>query len=138
MKFEDSPLSIKFNFKKVVLSFGSIYMTNEDFFVMEVNEGVHFNSEKLNELLATVRLNYGDSKKLAYIANRINAYSIDPILWSYFDKDDSILVAASIVSYRDSTYLNANIEKQMAAIPLKRSHSLNEAVDWVGKLAEFN
>ena len=75
---------------------------------------------------------------MAYIANRVHSYSIDPVLWSYFDKDDSILIAASIVSYRDSTYLNANIEKQMASIPIKRALSLEEAINWVQKLKEFN
>ena len=75
---------------------------------------------------------------MAYIANRVNAYSIDPVLWSYFDKDDSILIAAAIVSYRDSTYLSANIEKQMASIPLKRAHSFGEAINWVQQLHELS
>jgi len=51
--------------------------------------------------------------------------------YSYFDKDDSILIAASIVSYRDSSFMNANIEKQLAKIPLKKAHSLGEAINWV-------
>ena len=41
----------------------------------------------------------------------MNSYSIDPLLWSYFDKDDSILIAASIVSYRDSTLFKCQYRK---------------------------
>lgn len=137
MHFEDSPFSKSLAYNKVVLDFGS-YFLFDDFFIMEVNEGVHFNWNKLDILLSSLRSHYGNHKALAYIANRVHSYSIDPVLWSYFDKDDSILIAASIVSYRDSTYLNANIEKQMASIPIKRALSLEEAINWVQKLKEFN
>ncbi|WP_299520816.1 hypothetical protein [Winogradskyella sp.] len=137
MRFEDSPFSKSLNYDKVVLDFGS-YFLFDDFFIMEVNEGEHFNWDKLNSLLDSLRAYYGNHKTLAYIANRVNSYSIDPVLWSYFDKDDSILIAASIISYRDSTYINANIEKQMASIPMKRALSLEEAINWVQQLKEFN
>lgn len=88
--------------------------------------------------MTSLRSHCGYHKTLAYIANRVNSYSIDPVLWSYFDKDDSILIAASIVSYRDSTFLSANIEKQIAAIPLKRAQSLDEAIEWVNQLKELS
>jgi len=137
MHFEESPFSKSLTYDKVVLDFGSYYLC-DNFFIMEVNEGEQFNWDKLNKLLDSLRSYYRTSKSLAYIANRVNAYSIDPVLWSYFDKDDSILVAAAIVSYRDSTYLNANIEKQMAAFPMKRAHRLGEAINWVQQLQELS
>ncbi|WP_296385856.1 hypothetical protein [Winogradskyella sp.] len=137
MRFEDSLVSKSLNYKKVVLDFGSYFLC-DNFFVMEVNEGEHFNSIKLDQLLSSLIDYYGYNRNLAYIANRINAYSIDPVLWSYFDKDESILIAASIVSYRNSTFLNANIEKQMASIPMKRALSLREAIDWVEQFDELS
>lgn len=137
MYFEDSDFSKTLNYEKIVLDFGTYYLL-DDYFIIEMNEGEHFNWDKLNTLLNLIRNYYGHHKTLAYIANRVNSYSIDPVLWSYFDKDDSVLIAASIVSYRDSTYINANIEKQMAKIPLKRAHSLGEAINWVKHLKEFN
>ena len=136
MRFEESPISKSLNYKKVVLDFG-LYFLCDNFFIMEINEGVHFNFNKLSQLLTPLLEHYGH-KRLAYIANRVNSYSIDPVLWSYFEKDDSILIAASIVSYRDATFLSANIEKQIASIPLKRSKSLEEAINWVQKLKELN
>ena len=137
MYFEDSPFSGSLAYEKVVLDFGSYYLCDH-FFIMEVNEGEHFNWDKLEQLLTSLQAYYGLDKTLAYIANRVNAYSIDPVLWSYFDKDDSILIAASIISYRDSTFLSANIEKQLASIPIKRAISLGEAIQWVQELQEFN
>lgn len=137
MRFEESLFSKSLFYSTSVLDFSTLYLFN-DFFIIEVNEGEHFNSEKLNLLLSALRAHYGHSKSLAYIANRINSYSIDPVLWTYFDKDDSILIAAAIVSYRDSTYINANIEKKMASIPMKRAFSLAEAINWVKQLKEFN
>jgi hypothetical protein len=137
MRFEDSLFSKSLSYNLLVLDFSTIYLF-DDFFIIEVNEGEHFNSEKLNLLLSALRAHYGHNKCLAYIANRVNSYSIDPVLWTYFDKDDSILIAASIVSYRDSTYISANIEKKMASIPMKRAFSLAEAIHWVTHLKEFN
>ena len=137
MHFEESALSKSLNYEKVVLDIGSYYLL-DDFFIMEVNEGQHFDWKELNKVLTILRDHYGYHKTLAYIANRVNSYSIDPLLWSYFDKDDSILIAASIVSYRDSTFLSANIEKQLANIPLKRSKTLEEAISWVQNLKELN
>jgi hypothetical protein len=136
MRFEDSLFSKSLSFNTIELDFSTIYLF-DDFFVIEVNEGEHFNSEKLNLLLSALRAHYGHHKRLAYIANRVNSYSIDPVLWTYFDKDDSILIAASIVSYRDSTFISANIEKKMASIPMKRALSLAEAINWVNQLEEF-
>ncbi|MBC2846845.1 hypothetical protein [Winogradskyella flava] len=137
MRFEDSPLSKSLSFEKIELGFGTNYLF-DDFFIMEVNEGVHFNSETLNSLLAEVRKHYGSHKQLAYIANRVNSYSIDPVLWSYFDKDDSILIAAAIVSYRNSTLMSANIEKQLSSISMKRCTDIEEAISWVRTLSELN
>ncbi|NRD22532.1 hypothetical protein HNV10_04725 [Winogradskyella litoriviva] len=137
MHFEKSLLSKSLSYEKLTLDFGTNYLF-ENFFIMEVNEGVHFNFEKLNELLSEIIEYYGFHKKLAYIANRVNSYSIDPILWSYFDKDDSLLVAASIITYNESSFMNANIEKQLASISVKRSSSLEEAIGWVQRLSELS
>lgn len=137
MKFEESLLSTKFDTTKLDLGFGFIFLA-DNFFIMEVNEGEHFNRVKLDQLLSALRTHYGTNKKIAYIANRVNSYSIDPILWSYFDEDDSILLAGSIVVYRESTMMSAAIEKQLSPISLKRSSSLEEAVNWVENLAELN
>lgn len=68
----------------------------------------------------------------------MNANFIDPFLWSYFDKDDCVLIAASIVSYRDSIFLNANTEKLITIVPMNRALSLGEAINWVQQLHEFN
>lgn len=137
MHFENSLLSKSLSYEKLTLDFGTNYLF-ENFFIMEVNEGVHFNFDKLNELLTEIIEYYGFHKKLAYIANRVNSYSIDPMLWSYFDKDDSLLVAASIISYNESSFMNANIEKQLASISVKRSSSLEEAIGWVQRLSELS
>ncbi|WP_400080013.1 hypothetical protein [Winogradskyella sp. R77965] len=137
MRFEESSFSKTLNYEKVILDIGSYYLL-DNFFIMEVNEGEHFDWKELNKVITILRDHYGFHKTVAYIANRVNSYSIDPLLWSYFDKDDSILIAASIVSYRDTTFLSANIEKQMASIPMKRASSLGEAIDWVKQLDELN
>lgn len=133
MLFEDSPFSKSLDYKKIVLDFGC-YFLFDNYFIIEVNEGVHLDIDKLNILLESIRSNYTNHKKLAFITNRVYCYSIDPVLWSYCDKDDTMLIAACIVTYRKSTLFNANIEKQMAEIPIEPVSSLEEAFNWVQAL----
>ncbi len=49
-----------------------------------------------------------------------------------------MLVAASIVTYSNSSFMNASIEKKLASISLKRSSSLEEAIGWVQQLSELS
>ena len=54
MYFEASPFSNSLTYDKVVLDFGSYYLC-DDLFIMEVNEGEHFNWDKLNKLQDSLR-----------------------------------------------------------------------------------
>ena len=58
------------NYEKVVLDIGSYYLL-DNFFIMEINEGEHFNWKELNKVLTILRDHYGYHKTLAYIANRV-------------------------------------------------------------------
>ncbi len=136
MYFEHSEIYKHLRCHKLELSFGTYYLCDH-FFLSEINNGEHIDIKKANILLEHLYTFYGEGKQLAYIANRMNSYSVDPSLWDYF-KERFNLVAASIVCYRDSTYLNANIEKQFASISLKRAQTLEESITWVKNLREFN
>ncbi|MDO1500801.1 hypothetical protein Q2T40_11735 [Winogradskyella maritima] len=137
MKFEASPIAKSQPYQRIELPFGNYFLL-DNYFVMEVHEGEHIDTEKVAVLIESLITHYGSRKKLAYIANRINNYSIDPILWSYFDAEDNILVAASIISYRESTAMSATLEKELASISIKRASNLDEAVEWISTLKELN
>ncbi|MCC1483751.1 hypothetical protein [Winogradskyella immobilis] len=136
MKFEDSEISKSTNYQKVILNFCTYYACDK-YFILEVNEGEHFDQQKLETLIRSLLDMYSGFNNLAYVANRVNSYSIDPILWSYFNSEDAIIIASAIVIYRESTFFNANLEKQLSNISIKRASSLKEAIEWIHQLDEL-
>lgn len=137
MKFEKTPYYKALNPFKLELSFGN-YFFCEKFIVGELFEGIHFDWSKAEELIHKVINHYGKDAKVAYIANRINAYSIDPQNWLRLENEYNILVASAIVVYNNANYINASLEKQFTNKSIKRCLSLNEAIKWVENLKEFN
>ncbi|GAL68962.1 hypothetical protein [Jejuia pallidilutea] len=137
MKFEKSPYFKTLKPYKLELNFGNYYFC-EKFIVSELFEGVHFDWDMVQELIQEIYKFYGEGIKLGYIANRVNAYSIDPQNWLKIEKKYNILVAAAIVVYNNATYINASLEKLFTQKSIKRCLSLKEAVEWIESLEEFN
>jgi len=137
MRFEDSKYSKELEYKKLEFSFGIFYLCDL-FFVAELNEGEHFEWEKINSVMSKVVEFYGNDIKLGYISNRINSYSVDPYSWKKVDKKYGVIIASAIIYYNDFTYKNATLEKQFSKKSIKRCINLDEAIYWIKNLKEFN
>ncbi|SDI61344.1 hypothetical protein [Winogradskyella thalassocola] len=136
MKFEDSKYSKLLTYKKEEFSFGTIYVT-EYFLLSELNEGIHVDHHIASELISRFSDHIIKGTKTGYIANRYNSYSFDPQLWVDFNNDYDSFVASAIVTYSDFSYLNASLEKQFFSKSLKRCNSLEQAIEWMMNLKEF-
>lgn len=136
MKFEDSEYFKSLNHYKLEMSFGNYYLF-EDFFISELNEGIHFDWEKTNLIAAELIEFYGYNKKLAFIANRVNAYSIDPQNWVKGEKEYNIVYATAIITYNPTSYYNVSLEKHFSKNSIKHCSSLKEAIDWANSLKDF-
>lgn len=136
MRFEDSKLSHTLKYKKITLPYGDFYFFDK-FVISEINEGVHLDWDKILALIGVMIDFYGKDLKIAYISNRINAYSIEPQLWMKFEKEYNFIIASAIVVYNDLNYINASIEKQFSSSSIKRCGSLEIALHWVNNLKEF-
>ncbi len=137
MKFEKSPQYKILKPTKLKLPFGFYYFCN-NFIVGELFEGVHFDWDMAKILIKEIYAHYGEGARVAYIANRINAYSIDPQNWVKLEKEYDVLIASAIVIYNNASYINASLEKQFTQKSIKRCLSLTEAIQWVENLEEFN
>lgn len=137
MKFEDSKYYNTIKSTKIEMPFGVFYFC-EKFFLSELNEGVHFDWDKIEAVVNELFTFYGKDVRLAYIPNRINSYSINPHYWEKVDKKYNIIVASAIVTYNDMTYMNATLEKRFFNKSIKRCNSLDEAIKWTLNLKEFN
>ena len=137
MNFETSKYFKQLKHSKIEFSFGT-YFFFDNFVISELNEGIHFDWQKIEEVIFTIVEYYGDDFKIGYISNRVNSYSINPQLWVDFYNEYDFIVAGAVVAYNDFNYMNATLEKHFSKNSIKRCNSLNEAVDWVIKLKELN
>ncbi len=136
MKFEDSVFFESLKSKKISFPFGDFYLLKR-FIVAEIKESVHFDWDKVEQVIAHALPYYEDDFKIGYIANRINSYSIDPQQWKKVSEKYEFMVASAIVSYNDFSFINATIEKQFSPKSIKRCDSLEQAINWILNLKEF-
>ncbi|MFI1773624.1 hypothetical protein [Thalassobellus citreus] len=137
MHFENSKYSKEFKYTKLEYPFGNFYLC-EKFFISELNDGVHFNWEKIQLVMDDLIKHYDHDTSLAYISNRINSYSIDPQTWKQTLDKYKIIIASSIVAYTSFTFYNASLEKVFSEKSIKRCLNLKEAIEWSLNLREFN
>lgn len=130
MNFESSPFIDKYKHVKKEFPFGNFYLC-DNFYIAEINEGVHFSWENAHQLADLIEEFYGKGVKVGWISNRLHSYSIDPQSWIKFHEHYNFLKAGAIVSYNRINYINATIEKQFSKLKIKRCHSLSQALDWI-------
>ena len=136
MTFEESKYFKLLNHKKVEFPFGVFYLMDK-FIISELNDEIHFDWDKIQEVIGMLIDNYGEKPRIGYLSNRVNSYSIEPQLWLDFHRDYDFIIASAMVSYTDFNYLSATIEKHFTKASLKRCFSLDEAILWMLELEEF-
>ncbi|GAA0744296.1 hypothetical protein [Gaetbulibacter jejuensis] len=136
MTFENSKYFNLLKHSKVEFSFGNFYLFDK-FIISEINEGIHFDWDKIQQVIAALIDYYGSNLKIGYISNRVNPYSIEPQLWIRFQRDYGFIVASAMISYTELNYINASIEKRFSEMSIKRCGSLDEAINWIKNLKEF-
>ncbi|MCB0445734.1 MAG: hypothetical protein R2812_06765 [Gelidibacter sp.] len=136
MRFEDSKYFKLITHKKVEFPFGNFYIADH-FLISELYEGVHFDWSKIIQVIDYLYDYYGYHKKIGYVTNRVNSYSIEPQLWIRFYEEYNFIIATATVSYNNYNYANASIEKLFTKTSLKRCSNLDEAIEWIQNLKEF-
>ncbi len=137
MKFEESAYYNTLKTHKLTMSFGEFYFC-EKFYLAEIYEGMHLDYYILSSLMIELVSYYGKNRKIGFISNRINAYSLDPHLYNRIDKEFDMIVASAFVVYSDISFMNASIEKRFSKNSIKRCLSLDEAVEWILNIKELN
>jgi hypothetical protein len=137
MTFENSTYFNLLSNSKIEFSFGTFFFLDK-IIISELHEGIHFDWDKIEQVISAAAEHYGDNFKVAFISNRINSYSIEPQLWLDFYKDYQFIVASAIVAYNDFNYKNASLEKHFSKNSIKRCESLKVAIEWILNLKEFN
>lgn len=98
--------------------------------IAEIKEGVVFNWEASQDIISAAISHYGENPQICYITNRVNAYSVNPVDWIKFFKLDYNLNGYAIVTYNNTSWINALIEKVFLSTKVNRFTSLYEAINW--------
>ncbi|HLV15257.1 MAG TPA: hypothetical protein VKY41_08760 [Xanthomarina sp.] len=137
MKFENSKYFKLLRNSKIEFSFGNFFFL-DNFIISEVNEGVHFSWDKIEMVISAIAEHYGDDFKVAFLSNKINSYSIEPQLWIEFYNEYNFIIASALVTYNELSYKNATMEKHFSKKSVKRCTNLDEGIEWILGLKEFN
>jgi len=100
-----------------------------DYIVVVMNEGITV-SPKYNEQLVNISQKYFKGKTFGYITNRIHSYSVDPSIYIQTSKIKN-LAAFAIVSDKEISMSNAQIEKLFFKKPFQHFTNLEEAINWI-------
>ncbi|WP_372756669.1 hypothetical protein [Mariniflexile sp.] len=132
MKFEVFQNISALHYKKIELSFGQFFIC-EHFVVAELNHQVHVDWSIFKNIANMLIEHYGYAKKIGFISNKVNSYSIDPLVWVTFSKEYDFIESTAIVWYNHAGFMSATLEKMFLKNSVKLCESLNEAIHWVSK-----
>ncbi|EAR02985.1 hypothetical protein [Maribacter sp. HTCC2170] len=120
-------------------SFGDFYLF-DTFVVGEIHEDILFSWNEHGKQLFEVLFDLYDNngKDIVYISNRVNDYSVIPTDWKKFHKFGFMLKAYGIISYTQTGLFNAMLERMFVNTKLRWFNSLEDAIQWVGKLSNSN
>lgn len=137
MKFENSKYFKLLRSSKIEFSFGTFFFLDK-IIISELNEGIHFDWQKIEQVISAVAEHYGGNFKIAFLSNKINSYSIEPHLWLRFYKEYNFIIASAIVTYNEIGFNNATLEKHFSRTSVKRCNTLDKGIEWILALKEFN
>ncbi|WP_452220998.1 hypothetical protein [Lacinutrix salivirga] len=106
----------------------------DDFIINQIKEGVAIEPYH-NDILNKIVQKYYSNKDLVYISNRVNSYSVDPLIYA---KTESIpnIIAIALVPKTEIMRSNAEYERDFYDRPYKIFDTLTEAIVWVSSLVK--
>jgi len=114
----------------ILVSEHGVYYFFEEFIIAEIAEGYLYNWASAQEVIEVATKHYGENKSICYITNRVNNYSVNPTDWLKFFKGDYNLNGYAIVTYTETGWFNAILEKLFFPKNFERFTNLHEAVNW--------
>ena len=113
-------------------SFGSMQISGNTV-IGTLNEGVEANSALLTPA-SEWALAHFDGALWAYISNRVNSYSIDPLIYHHIGRLNGLRGIALVCSNEQQTR-NSSVEKLYCRdIPMQHFMDLEQAIEWCNSI----
>ena len=136
MKFKESIFYRQLKHSELKMPFGVYYLC-DGFVIGELNEGIHFDYDKADDIAEKLIDFYGDSPALCLVSNRINSYSVEPQNWTRVLKlYPKLLRRSCIISYNTLSQFNADLEKRFFKENIVTFKTLTEAINWAQNFEE--
>ena len=100
----------------------------ENYLINQIKEGIHIEPCHA-KLLKEVLEKHFTNTPMIYISNRMNSYSVDPMIYKKISKYEN-LIAMAIVVYDKSRLDVAEIERQFFEKTFMIFESLKDAIVW--------
>ncbi|MEO8933768.1 MAG: hypothetical protein ABI295_05625 [Xanthomarina sp.] len=100
----------------------------DDFLICQIREGATIKLEhhiKLNEIISK----HFSDRRIVYISNRVNSYSIDPLTYVEIEKIPN-LIAIAMIPETELMRKNAEYERDFYDKPYEIFSNLSEAIAW--------
>ena len=101
---------------------------HENFLVNQIREGKHIEPSHA-DLLEEVINKHFSVRKVVYISNRVNSYSVNPLTYGNVASIEN-LVAMAVVAPEEKARKAAEFERGFYSKPFKIVDTLTEAVAW--------
>jgi hypothetical protein len=107
-----------------------------NFIINQVKEGVLVESHH-NDILNTIIHHYFRNREMVYISNRVNSYTVNPLIYNETEKIPN-LIAIAMIPETDTMRKNAEYERTFFDKPYEIFETLGEAIFWAHQLvAEY-
>ncbi|HMQ45239.1 hypothetical protein [Mariniflexile maritimum] len=107
-----------------------------NFIINQVKEGVLVESHH-NDILNTIIHRYFRNREMVYISNRVNSYTVNPLIYNETEKIPN-LIAIAMIPETDTMRKNAEYERTFFDKPYEIFETLGEAIFWAHQLvAEY-
>ena len=114
--------------------FGTLTV-GDHFIVGEMKEGTDIQLDIVSKLIDIAHERF-NGERWAYISNRVNSYSLQPLVHFELSKVEKDMIAFAVVTDKELHIKNAELEKSYAGgrYEFECFANIENAIDWVTKL----
>jgi len=117
--------------KAFYYEFADVYVF-KGFVISEIKEGTIFSYDNHAKKIIDDVTSYNNTNgsDLIYISHRIHSYSVQPMDWLKFFKNQFSLKGYGVIGYSDQGFVNTVIESLFFNKKIKRFKDLDSAIKW--------
>ncbi len=106
----------------------------DNYVINQIREGIDIQPHHNDDLNLIIQENFSD-KNMVYISNRVNSYSVNPLIYPETESIPNLL-AIAIVPETEAKRKSAEFERQFFDKPYEIFDTLVEAINWVEKILD--